>query len=202
MKTLFVALVALLFAFFSGCQNSITDPVVPESAEYTTTPEQETFAYKDVFYFTYPNEIKLQGFLYDPIKKLNNLVEIDGVARYGIREISSGSQALTPRDIYKIGSSGTQDKKLKVDLFVDAVFEMKCPNQNAPWSIKKATEQVVIESSANQSVIYIVKSFRVNNTCRAPLNLVLTFQLDNKVLTLASMELKLVNGWSTVNSEE
>lgn len=202
MKTLFVALVALLFAFFSGCQNTVTEPVVPDSSEYTNIAEQETFAYKDVFHFTYPNEIKLEGLLYVPSEKLNNLVEIDGVARYGIREISSGSQALTPKDIYKASSGGTSDKKLKVDLFVDAVFEMKCPNQNAPWSIKKATEQVVIVSSANQSVIYIVKSFRVNNTCRAPLNLVLTFQLDNKVLTLASIELKLVDGWSTINSEE
>lgn len=202
MKTLFVALVALLFAFFSGCQNSITDPVVPESAEYTTTPEQETVAYKDIFHFTYPNRIKLHGFLYDPSEKLNNLVEINGVARYGIREISSGSQALTPKDIYKTSSSGTPDKKLKVDLFVDAVFKVKCPGQNAFWSIKKAADQVVTVNSANQAVIYIVKSFRVNNTCKAPLNLVLKFQFDNKVLTLASMELKLVDGWSTINSEE
>jgi hypothetical protein len=202
MKTLFVAFVALLFAFFSGCQSSVTDPVVPESSEYSNIPEQETVAYKDVFHFTYPNEIRLTGLLYDPSYKLNNLVEIDGVARYGIKEISSGTQALTPGDIYKVSSSGTPDKKLKVDLFVDAMFKVKCPNQNASWSIKKAAEQVVTISSANQSVIYIVKYFRVKNTCRAPLNLVLTFQLDNKVLTLASMELKLVDGWSANSSEE
>ena len=55
MKTLFVALVALLFAFFIGCQSSVTDPEVPESNEYIGYTDEESFAYKDVFTFTYPN---------------------------------------------------------------------------------------------------------------------------------------------------
>jgi len=45
MKTLFVALVALLFAFFIGCQSSITDPV-SETTNMAGTVDEETFLTK------------------------------------------------------------------------------------------------------------------------------------------------------------
>ena len=58
MKTLFVALVALLFAFFLGCQSSITDPVAPDQTNLASAVDQETFAYKDVI-STWPGLIRI-----------------------------------------------------------------------------------------------------------------------------------------------
>ena len=202
MKTLFVSLAALLFAFFLGCQSSITDPVVPESTEFVGNAEEETFAYKDVFNFNYPEMIKLDGTLFDPSHRLNSFAEIKGVVRYGIREVNGGTTAVNSTEFYKVRPSGTPDKKFKVSLYVDAALKVNCPRYNQPWTVKKAAEQIVIVSSANQSVIYIQKSFRVKNTCCAPLDLVLKFEVNERELKLVSMELKLVKGWVQANNEE
>ena len=203
MKTLFVSLAALLFAFFLGCQNSITDPVVPESTEFVGNAEEETSAYKDVFNFNYPEMIKLDGTLFDPSHRLNSFAEIKGVVRYGIKEVNSGTPAEKIREFYKVTPGGiSPDKNLKVKLYVDAALKVNCPRHNQPWTVKKAAEQIVTVSSANQSVIYFQKSFRVENTCCAPLNLIMKFEVNERALKLVSMELKLVKGWVQANNEE
>ena len=60
MKTLFVALVALLFAFFLGCQSSITDLRSQAIQNSWGSASEETFAYKDAFNFKYPELIRLE----------------------------------------------------------------------------------------------------------------------------------------------
>jgi len=202
MKTLFVALVALLFAFFIGCQSSITDPV-SETTNMAGTVDEETFAYKDVFTFTYPNVIKLSGSIYDPSHRLNALAEIEGVVRYGFQEVNSGTPGEKYVDINKIKPSDiSPSKKLKVNLFVDAVLKPNCVIHNQPWTVKKAAEQIVTVNAANQSVVYIQKSFRVSNTCCAPLNLIFKFEVFGRELRLVSMELKLVDGSEPIEDEE
>lgn len=202
MKTLFVSLVALLFAFFLGCQSSITDPVVPETNQFVGATDEETFVYKDVFNVTYPNVIRLEGLLYDPSHRLNSFAEIKGVVRYGIKELTSGTAAEIPIEFYKVGFAGTPDKNKKVDIYVDAALKANCPHSNRPWTVKKAADQIITVNAANQVVTYIQKSFRLKNTCCAPLNLVMKFEVNKNELKLVSMELKLASRLEPIIDQE
>ena len=202
MKTLFVSFAALIFIFIFGCQSSITDPVVPETNQFIGSTDEETYAYKDVFNATYPNVIKLKGLLWDPSHRLNSFAEIDGVVRYGIKKVSSGSNAQIPIDIYKVGSNGTPDKEFKVDLYVDAALKSQCPLNNGAWTVKKAADQIITVNTVNQVVTYIQKSFRLKNTCCAPLNLVLKFEVNKNELKLVSMELKLASRLEPIIDQE
>jgi len=188
MKTLFVALVALLFAFFIGCQSSITDPVVPESTKINGTSEDNTVN-KDLFTFQYPNTIKLGGYLYDPSHKLHFAL-ISGVVRYGITEVNT------------TGTSTVNEKIYKASIYANAELDGGCPDHNHLWTVGKRTEVTFQENNISQSVIYIEKSFRIANTCCAPLNLVLKFTVDEKELKLVSMTIKIAKGWARTTDEE
>lgn len=201
MKTLFVALVALLFAFFLGCQSSITDPEITDNTKFFGSADENTFAYKDAFHFKYPDQLKLEGTLLDPSHRLNSYADISGSVSYGVREVNGGSVVFNTTEFYKTAPSGTPDKKFKVDLFVNADLKGGCPGHNC-WEVKKAAEQTVIVNSTNQSAIFIQKSFRVKNTCCAPLDLIVKFEVDGKELKLASMELKLVAGVLPIIDQE
>jgi hypothetical protein len=114
MKTLFVSLAALIFTFIFGCQSSITDPEVLEPTKFIGSSDQENSIYKDVFSATYPNVIKLKGLLWDPSHRLNSFAEIDGVVRYGIKKVSSGSNSQTPIDIYRLDQMEHQIRNSKL----------------------------------------------------------------------------------------
>jgi len=202
MKTLFVALVALMFAFFLGCQSSITDPEITDNTKFFGSADENTYAYKDAFHFKYPNQLKLEGTLLDPSHRLNSYANIIGSVSYGVREVKGGSVAFNTPEFFKTAPSGTPNKNFKVDLFVNADLKGGCPGHNHCWEVKKAAEQTVIINSANQSAIFIQKSFRVKDTCCAPLDLILKFEVDGKKLRLVSMELKITEGWSRANEEE
>ncbi|MDZ7623622.1 MAG: hypothetical protein U5J96_04125 [Ignavibacteriaceae bacterium] len=106
---------------------------------------------------------------------MNSFAEIEGVVRYGITKVGSGSNAQIPIDIYKIGSNGTPDKKFKVDLYVDAALKSQCPHSHRAWTVKNTAYEIIKVSNSNQVVTYIEKSFRLKNTCCAALDLVLKF---------------------------
>jgi hypothetical protein len=175
MKTIFVFLVALFFTFIIGCQeNSITEPVMNDiGAEFTlTTPTID----KDIVNY-YPGSIKLEGMIYDPSHRLNSYAEIMGMVRYRLQPVT-----LVPKQ-----------KAIKVGFYVNAELKSNCPHQHCPWKVINTVEEVLYASSAIQSVFFLEKSFRVRNTCCAPLDLVLKFQIEGKAVTLVSMSLKKVS---------
>jgi len=176
MKTLFVALVALFLAFFIGCQeNSITEPVMNDTgAEFTTTTAPDID--KDLI-STYPGGIKLTGSIFDPSHRLNSFAEIKGIVRYRLEQIYTD-----PRPA------------IKVKLYVNAQIKGNCPNSDHLWTVINTAEDIIYTSPTNEEVYFLEKSFRVGNTCCAPLNLVFKFQVDEKVVTLVSMSLKKVPG--------
>ena len=177
MKTLFVALVALLFAFFLGCQSSITDPVVPEPTKFIGASEQENSAYKDALSY-YPGAIKLEGMLYDPSHRLNSFAEIRGIVRYRLEEMSTADRP--PRSA------------IKVQLLVNAELKGGCSG-NRSWLVNGTSEDFVYQIVTTSSGYFLEKSFRVKNTCCSPLNLILKFQVSEKSLTLESMRLVKAN---------
>jgi hypothetical protein len=146
--------------------------------------------------------IKLKGQIWDPSHRVYRHAEIDGVVRYGFKKISNESTAQIPIDIDKISSDVTPDKKIKVDIYVDAALKTQCPLNNGAWTVKKTADKIISASTANQVVTYIQKTFRLKNTCCAPLNLVLKFEVNKKELKLVSMELKLAPRLEPINDQE
>lgn len=187
MKTLVVSLAALLFAFFVGCQeSSITDPVSNDTELNLGTAEPSILD-KDLISY-YPGAIKLEGMLFDPSHYFNSFAEIKGIVRYRLDQINTDKRPPRPA--------------IKVQLYVNAELRGGHTGHNRPWTVNNTSADVVYTSSANQLVYFLEKSFRVRTTCCAPLNLVLKFQVNERELNLVSMELKLVEGWATINDEE
>ena len=190
MKTLIVSFVFLGFVIFFGCQNSITDPVSPETTNYSGVTDDENVFSKDWFSFHYPNFIRLEGTLLDPSHKVNGYAEISGIVRYGVSEVSQVStQAIVSYS--KNAPNGTPPKDIKVDLYVKAEIKGGCKGL---WNVAKTTDAIVKKGPANEPIYYIEKKIRVKNTCCAPLNLVLKFELRNKNVRLVGQRLELVPG--------
>jgi hypothetical protein len=178
MKTLFVSLAFSLFAFFIGCQSSITDPLQSDNSEKFS--QEENFVNKDVLAY-YPGMIKLNGIMVDPTLPFNNYVTISGQVRYNIEAVTFAAI----------------QNAIKVGLYVNAEMKNELANNRNPWTVNETSEDVVYFSS-NDAEVYLTKYFRVNNTVKYPLNLVLEFRVEGKKLILVSKSLELLP-YSTVD---
>jgi len=173
MKTLFVALVALLFAFFIGCQNSITDPV-SETTNMAGTVDEETVAYKDAVSM-WPGVIELDGSICEPIHNTCNTTLIGGVIRYDIKP-------LPPRRHFI--------PKLKVGVYVNAEFKPNFTETSGPWRVFGMTQDIVYLSTSGEEFYTLDKEFLLTNTGDYRLKLVLRFKVSKSALVLISMDLK------------
>lgn len=187
MKTLFVSLVALLFAFFLGCQSSITDPEVQEPTKSLTAAEIETFAYKDAI-STWPGVIRLEGFMFDPSHRLNSFVEISGVVQYKFREVKL--------------SKTSPHRSQVVSIYVNAELKSGCPNQKYAWTVKNLSEEFINSVNGTAQPIYIEKSMIVKNSCCSPLLLVFKFEVAGNKLNLVSKSLEITGGWFRIGDPE
>lgn len=188
MKTLFVSLVAFLFAFIIGCQeSSITDPVsndtgfnpaVDQDAGLNPSVEKNITLDKDIISSLYPGVIQLSGILKDPTIMFNGYVGIKGVVRYRVSQIYYDKPA-------------PHTSTMKVQLYVNAELKRELEKTNLVWRVIDKAETIFNTTSANQ-LLFIEKSFRVQNS-KVPLNLVLKFQVDEKTVSLVSKELRLAN---------
>lgn len=203
MKTFLIPVAALSLLFLFGCESTINEPNEISNTKFVGALQENPNTYKDVFTFTYPNVMKLEGLLYDPSHRLNSFAKIDGVVRYGFSEVNSIVSDETNIDFNKTKPSDiSPSKKWKIKIFVNASLKADCPINDRKWTVKKAAEQIVTVNTANQSLIFIEKSFRVQNTCCAPLDLLLKFEVIERELRLVSMELKLVVGLEPIDDEE
>lgn len=173
MKTLFVSLAALLFAFFVGCQDNITDPVVNDSGNNALTLSAENYVSKDIIH-AFPGVIKLSGKLFDPSQTYTSYVSIRGIVRYNLEQVLLKQRP--PKTAIKVG------------LWVNAELTGSSTASSESWTVKGTAEEIVYTSTDNQPVYYIEKSFKVQNTSPM-LDLVLKFRVDEKNLELVSMRL-------------
>ena len=171
MKTLFFPLVALLFAFFIGCQSSITDPIVTDNG-YS--------ANKD-FISTLTEVIKLQGTVDDPRQSFNSGVDIKGEIRYSVKTVYFDSPPPAPQSAFK------------VQLYVDAELKASCALDDEIWTVKSVSQDLVHKTDPAESVYYIQKSFRVQSNCPNPMDLVVKFQVEENQLKIVSMKLKILD---------
>jgi hypothetical protein len=187
MKTLVGSLVVLVFAFFIGCQNSITDPVVPDQTNYNNTAVEETVAYKDAITEanTWPGLIRLHNVIYDPSHP-SLIVKLIGNIRY---KIEPGT-----------ASGGYTDRKVKVSIFNDIEVRSGCPRQHVTPSVRSFAFANVKISTVDE-LNYIEKSFIVRNTCCGQLTLVLKFGVRENDIFLVSSTLNPRGGWFPIDYE-
>jgi hypothetical protein len=183
MKTLVVSLVALLFAFFVGCQSSITDPVVSDTKDNFGSVNTENFASKD-WINSLPGVIDLTGMIQVPGLLMDELAEIDGSIKYAIDKVYYDSRPPAPQSA------------LKVSMYANAKITCFNSGNDDVWTAVNASEDLVYTSNQNGARKFFTKTIRVKNACPAPLDLVLKFQVTEKDLTLSSMQLKIRAGWT------
>jgi len=174
MKTLFVSLVAFLFALIIGCQeSSITDPVSNDTETNSTASELVYFDKDLTSYYT--GVIKLEGMLPDPDQFLNSFVHIKGTVRYRVDKIKMNEK------------TSPAPSAIKVGLDVNAQLIGESPKPVTPWTVNSSSEDVMYKSHSGLSTYVLEKSFKVNNTS---FYLILNFKVYEKFVKLTSMELK------------
>jgi len=179
MKTLFVALVALLFAFFLGCQNSITDPEVPESNPFVSSTDEESFTYKDAVSY-WPGVINLHTDICEPIHNTCNTTVIAGVIRYKVDKF------LIP--------SATEPVNRKVSIYINAQIKSGFGHGNGLWTVFGFSEEIFYWSATNSRGYIFEKEFAVRNTGIYRLKLAVKFEVIGTSVNIVSMNLKLAPG--------
>jgi len=174
MKTLFVAFVALLFAFFIGCQSSITDPV-SENTNMTGTTDDETFVYKESV-SAWPGVIRFDKDICEPIHNTCNTTVIGGVIRYKV------DASRMPYD--------TEPISKKVSIYINAEIKSGFGGVNGAWIVFGRTEKIVYLPTPNDQIYTFEKEFTVKNTGNFCLKLAVKFELVNKSVKLVSMILR------------
>lgn len=182
MKTLVVSLVAILFAFFVGCQSSITDPVVTDSKDNLGSVYTENFASKD-WINSLPGVIDLKGPIQVPSQSVDQFADIDGTIRYAIEKVYFDTPPPAPQSAFK------------VSLYVNAKITCTNPGNDNVWIVQNTSENMVYTSDQNDLVSLLVKTIKVKYACPAPLDIVFKFQVNEKELKMTSMELKTREGW-------
>ena len=175
MKTLFVALVALLFAFFLGCQSSITDPEVPESNPFVSSTDEESFAYKDAV-SVWPGVINIKTDICEPIHNTCNTTVIAGVIRYKVEK-------------YTIPSA-TEPVNRKVSIYINAQIKSGFGHENGLWTVFGFSEEIFYWSTTNDQVYLFEKEFAVRNTGDFRLKLAVKFEVSGTSVKLVSMVLR------------
>jgi len=190
MKALFVSLAVLLFVFFLGCENSITDPAVSDNTNSFATASTETFANKD-YTSTFPGFIELNARLDDPRSNVNSSVDLKGAIKYKI-EVVHPNETTFLRNL----------SAYRVTLNIDAQLKARCPGDDDFWKVQYRTIDLVYKTDPQETAYYLDKSFRIHSKCPIPKQLVFRFEVDGKSLKIVSMKLKVVNGWATIGDPE
>ena len=189
MKTLFASLVVVLFAFFLGCENSITDPVVSDNTSSFTTANNETVASKD-YTSTFPGYIKLNASLDDPRSNINSSVDLKGAIKYKVEVVHPNERSSRNLSAYR------------VTIDINALLKARCPGDDDFWKVKSRSVDLVYKTDPRETVYYLDKSFRIQSKCPIPKALVFKFEVNGKSLKIISMELKLVNGWAAIGDPQ
>jgi hypothetical protein len=170
-----------VFAFFIGCQNTITDPVVPDQDSYNS-PAGENVTYKTII-STWPGYIRLHHDVFDPSHP-----QLDGVLLNGMIKYKMDSRVPSQDETYL---------DMKVNIFVDTEIRSGCPRQKCTPSVTAFVNEKVRLSSTNDEVYNVEKVFVVSNPCCGAIKLVLTFGIQKDNVTLLSYVIRPLGGKPT-----
>jgi hypothetical protein len=189
MKVLLVSLLAFLFAFFLGCQeSSVTDPATIEDA-VLTIEDVQNLAYKDLISY-YPEIIELNTSVYDPSHHGRKYTDVKGFIRYNHKLFKYE----TPKQPVRFGA--------QVKLYINTDLFPDCPNANINKCMKVVAlenETVYFEGLLNHAKI-VENKFRVCNCCCCPIDLYVKFAINRSEVRLISLEIQKC-GWTPIGEE-
>lgn len=195
MKALFASLLACLFAFFLGCQqSSITDPVTIDD-NALTLEDVQNLAHKDLISY-YPGLIKVDDRIFDPshyngISPLPLFTEVKGDIRYS-HQLFEVDQTPPPA---LLGA--------KVKLYINLILDAECPKQDSYMKVVAISDATVYFSGSpgtTEEFIIVERAFKVRNCCCCPMDLYLKFGISHTEVSLVSMELQKC-GWAPREEE-
>jgi len=148
MKTLFVSLAALLFAFFLGCQSTITEPVELGHTKFLESgTDEDVTANKDRARM-FPDVVSLEATIIDEKPAGNAAYDLIGSVRYKVESTDAPGETKYPI--------------VKVKLFVNADITSSDPGQG-PW-VLNSTDVEVVSSPSNVSAFKIFeKKYEIVN---------------------------------------
>jgi len=172
MKTLFISLVALLFAFFLGCQeSSITDPVSNDTELNIGAVDKNIINY-------YPQSIVVRDKVLDPSHPNRGLTAISGLVRYN-SEMYESLDPTGPR--YRKG--------VNIRGYVDLTLDPDCPIHGGNMKVIAQFDQNLFFSNASEIILYFHEAFRVSKSCCKPLIVQIKFRVYDKKMEVASIRL-------------
>lgn len=174
MKTLFVMLVAFLFAFVIGCQeSSITDPTTNEEEmnQFNSNGIEKSSNF-------YSDEVEVKEAISDPSHPNGRLTLVYGYIKYRVT-------------YPKIAGPGRSIERnaIVVNGFIDLNLDADCPEIDSnmkvtSWFVHKIP--FTYTDNLNKS---FYRSFKVNGSCCKPLTLIVGLRLTGKVLEVVSLGL-------------
>lgn len=163
MKTLFVSLVALSFAFFVGCQSSVTDPVDLDNANHINKDAARCV----------PGIIKLDATILNEQPADAGEYNVSGWIKYNLES--------TP------APEGTPSTLVKVSMTMNADFTNAADSQS-PWKVKSSATEIVYTSSSGAAFTSFDKTFKVVNVKGHQLEIKPKFTVNASSLAVESIE--------------
>ena len=163
MKTLFVSLVALSFAFFVGCQSSVTDPVDLGNANNINKDAARCV----------PGIIKLDATMLNEQPTDAGEFIVDGWIKYNLES--------TP------APEGTPSTLVKVSMTMNADFSNEVDSQS-PWRVKSTSTEIIYAPSSGIAFTTFKKTFKVVNVKGHQLEIKPKFTVNASSLAVESIE--------------
>lgn len=163
MKTLFMSLVALLFALFVGCQSSVTDPVDLDNANNIGKDAARCV----------PGVIKLDATILNELPTDAGEFNVDGWIKYNLES--------TP------APEGTPSTLVKVSMTMNADFSSEVDSQS-PWKVKSSTTEIVYAPSSGTAFATFNKTFKVVNVKGHQLEIKPKFKVNASALAVEGIE--------------
>jgi len=163
MKTLFVSLVALSFAFFVGCQSSVTDPIDLDNSNNINKDAARCV----------PGIIKLDATILNEQPTDAGEFIVDGWIKYNLES--------TP------APEGTPSTLVKVSMTMNADFSNEVDSQS-PWKVKSTSTEIVYAPSSGTAFTTFKKTFKVVNVKGHQLEVKPEFKVNASALAVDGIE--------------
>lgn len=174
MKTLFVATAALLFAFFLGCESTITEPVQFENTKFFSAGEEDASAYKDRARM-FPDVVSLEATIIDEKPAGNTAYDLIGSVRYKVESTDAPGETKYPI--------------VKVKLFVNADITSSEPGQDL-WVLSSTDVEVVSPPVNVSAFIVFEKTYEIVNVQGTYVEVTLNFTVSGNSISTQVINIK------------
>ncbi len=177
MKTLFVSLAAITFAFFIGCESSITDPTVPligGDSKFKGAIEESNHTYNKDKARCFQDIIKVKATIIDEKSAGNVNFDVAGTVLYNISSTDA--------------NEGTSKELVKVKLTLNADITSSNPGQ-VPWKVKSTATEVVFVPSNQYAFTILELPYEIVNVQGTKIELKFKYRIYHTTLALEVVDI-------------